>query len=122
MIFFLQSQLKDAQEIIIRLEHEKKIALQEIMENMQKIIAEKNELRAEMILQKEELSGKSEQIHCLKKEQETMRKEVEKELKEKILEEAILRQEKEMQVIYQKKEDDMKITFAEKVGINFLHE
>ena len=108
--------MKDAQEIILRLEQEKKTALHEIMENMQNIIAEKNELKTEIIMQKEDLGAKNEMISSLKAGQEIMRKEIEKELKTRILEEAILRQEKEMQAIYRKKEDDMKITFAEKVN------
>ena len=102
--------------MIVRLEQEKKTAIQEIMENMQKLVADKNDLKAELILQKEENKTKSESMERLQKGQENMRKEIEKELREKILEQAILRQEKEMQSIYQKKEDELKITFAEKVN------
>lgn len=101
--------------MIVRLEQEKKTAIQEIMENMQKLVADKNDLKAELILQKEENKKKSESIENLQKSQENMRKEIEKELREKVLEQAILRQEKEMQSIYQKKEDEMKVTFSEKV-------
>ena len=90
------------------------------MENMQKLVAEKNDLKAEMLAHKEENRSKTEKIASLQSKQESMRKDVEKELKENILEEAILRQEKEMQAIYQKKEDAMKVTFAEKVCIMIL--
>lgn len=106
--------------MIVRLEQEKKTAIQEIMENMQKLVADKNDLKAELILQKEENRGKSEMVQNLQKGQENMRKEIEKDLREKILEEAILRQEKEMQLIYQKKEDEMKVTFTEKVSYTLL--
>lgn len=82
---------------------------------MQKLVAEKNDLKAEMLAHKEENKSKTETIANMQAKQESMRKDVEKELKEHILEEAILRQEKEMQAIYQKKEDAMKVTFAEKV-------
>lgn len=110
-----QNQLRSAQEVIVRLEQEKKTAIQEIMENMQKLVADKNDLKADLILQKDENKAKAEKIQNLQKNQENMRKEIEKELREEILEQAILRQEKEMQSIYQKKEDEMKITFADKV-------
>ena len=117
----MQGQLRSAQEVIIRLEQEKKTALQEIMENMQKLVAEKNEFKAEVIMQKDENKKKSELIEKLQKGQESMRKEIEKELKEKILEQAILRHEKEMQAIYQKKEDELKVTFSEKVFTRTLY-
>ena len=117
----MQGQLRSAQEVIIRLEQEKKTALQEIMENMQKLVAEKNEFKAEVIMQKDENKKKSELIEKLQKGQESMRKEIEKELKEKILEQAILRHEKEMQAIYQKKEDELKVTFSEKVCTRTLY-
>ena len=112
-----QNQLRSAQEVIVRLEQEKKTAIQEIMENMQKLVADKNDLKAELILQKDENKAKAVMIENLEKKQETMRKEMEKELREEMLEQAILRQEREMQSIYQKKEDEMKITFADKVKI-----
>ena len=112
-----QNQLRSAQEVIVRLEQEKKTAIQEIMENMQKLVADKNDMKAELILQKDENKAKAVTIENLEKKQETMRKEMEKELREEMLEQAILRQEREMQSIYQKKEDEMKITFADKVKI-----
>ena len=102
--------------MIVRLEQEKKTAMQEIMENMQKLVADKNDLKAELILRKDENKEKTETIENLKKKQENMRKEIEKELREQILEQAILSQEKEMQSIYQKKEDELKMTFADKVS------
>ena len=72
-------------------------------------------------MQKDENKKKSELIEKLQKGQESMRKEIEKELKEKILEQAILRHEKEMQAIYQKKEDELKVTFSEKVFTRTLY-
>ena len=85
------------------------------MENMQKLVADKNDVKAELILQRDENKAKAESIEILQKKQENMRKEIEKELREELLEQAILRQEKEMQSIYQRKEDELKITFADKV-------
>ena len=102
--------------MIVRLEQEKKTAMQEIMENMQKLVADKNDVKAELILRKDENKEKAETIENLKKKQENMRKEIEKELREEVLEQAILSQEKEMQSIYQKKEDELKMTFADKVS------
>ena len=88
-----------------------------MMESMQGAILDKENSKTEVILLKEELLKKGELLSDMKADAESLKERLTKELREVILEEAIMRQEKEMQVVYKKKEETLKTTFADKVNM-----
>ena len=88
-----------------------------MMESMQGAILDKENCKTEVILLKEELLKKGELLSDMKADAESLKERLTKELREVILEEAIMRQEKEMQVVYKEKEETLKTTFADKVNM-----
>ena len=117
----LQNDSEHTHGIVLRCEQEKKIAIEAVMNNMHQSFAEQDDLKAELQLLRDEVNNRDIVILQLREEQEksekNLRHDLTKVIREEILSEAVVKQETELQVIFDKKESEMKHTFADKVVI-----
>lgn len=118
--YYIQATNDRSQDIILRCEQEKKTAIEEIMTNMHQSINEQDDLKAEKNMLKDELNKKDVIILQMREEQERNEEQMRKELSRQIREDVSVSQEKEMKLIFEEKEAQIKITFADKVRITFF--
>ena len=118
--YYIQATNDRSQDIILRCEQEKKTAIEEIMTNMHQSINEQDDLKADMNMLKDELNKKDVIILQMREEQERNEEQMRKELSRQIREDVSASQEKEMKLIFEEKEAQIKNTFADKVRITFF--
>lgn len=118
--YYIQATNDRSQDIILRCEQEKKTAIEEIMTNMHQSINEQDDLKAEKNMLKDELNKKDVIILQMREEQERNEEQMRKELSRQIREDVSVSQEKEMKLIFEEKEAQIKNTFADKVRITFF--
>lgn len=118
--YYIQATNDHSQDIILRCEQEKKTAIEEIMTNMHQSINEQDDLKAEKNMLKDELNKKDVIILQMREEQERNEEQMRKELSRQIREDVSVSQEKEMKLIFEEKEAQIKNTFADKVRITFF--
>ena len=118
--YYIQATNDRSQDIILRCEQEKKTAIEEIMTNMHQSINEQDDLKAEKNMLKDELNKKDVIILQMREEQERNEEQIRKELSRQIREDVSASQEKEMKLIFEEKEAQIKNTFADKVRITFF--
>ena len=118
--YYIQATNDRSQDIILRCEQEKKTAIEEIMTNMHQSINEQDDLKAEKNMLKDELNKKDVIILQMREEQERNEEQMRKELSRQIREDVSASQEKEMKLIFEEKEAQIKNTFADKVRITFF--
>ena len=118
--FNIQATNDHSQEVILHCEQEKKTAIEEIMTNMHHSISEQDDLKAEMNMLKDELNKKDVIILQMREEQERSEEQIRKELSRQIREDVSASQEKEMKLIFEEKEAQIKNTFADKVRSSFF--
>lgn len=89
------------------------------MQNLQSSITAQDNLKSEIVLLRNEVKNRDAAIVELRQEggmaEAKLRDSMYRELRDHVLTEAMKAQEQELKVIYQKKEDEMKNTFASKV-------
>ena len=83
-------------------------------------INEQDDLKAEMNMLKDELNKKDVIILQMREEQERSEEQMRKELSTQIREDVSASQEKEMKLIFEEKEAQIKNTFANKVRSTFF--
>ena len=118
--YYIQATNDRSQDIVLRCEQEKKTAIEEIMTNMHQSINEQDDLKAEKNMLKDELNKKDVIILQMREEQERNEEQMRKELSRQIREDVSVSQEKEMKLIFEEKEAQIKNTFADKVRITFF--